>query len=421
MTETNIAELQKEIKSLGEDVTKGIHDLRKEVDEVKKWEDERPKDVVTKESWDKWSNDITADMEKIQKKQAEINTALKRGELGLGGPDAASAEKRELASKQLDAFMRTGEDQNGREIKMFEMRPEKKAMSTDVAQDGGYAVLTERVQKVVTRVFETSPMRQVAEVMTGGTKSIELLIDDDEHDANRTGEGSASSDTDTAELGLKVITTKKYDAEPRATTEMLEDGYFDIEDWSMTKAERRIRRLQNADAITGVGVSGLRGIMTYAAWAAAGTYERDKIEQVNLGAAAALTANGLIELQYSLIEDYQPNATWLMRRATFGAALQLKGNDQYHFSQTLLRDGQSQPMLLGQPVIFCADIAAVGANALAVAYGDFFTGYTIYDRVGIQVLRDPYSNKGFMTFYITMRTGGDVTSFDAIKIGKVAS
>jgi HK97 family phage major capsid protein len=419
---TGIAELEKEIKGLGEDVKSSVVDLRSEVDDIKtKWDGLKPQDVITQEKWDKMSEAITANMDEIQKKQAKIDTQLKRGELGLGGLEAKRSEARELSAKNFDTFLRTGDGPEGRELKEFWMMPEKKAMSTDVAQDGGYAVLTERVAKTVTRVFETSPMRQVADVMSGSSKSIELLIDDDEHDANRTGEGSASSDTDTAELGLKTITVKKYDAEPRATTEMLEDGYFDIEGWSMNKAERRISRLQNADTITGTGVTGLRGIMTYAAWTTNGTYERNKLEQVNLGHASTLTSDGLIELQNSLIEDYQPGATWLMPRATFGAALQLKGNDQYHFSQTLLRDGQAQPFLLGKPVLFCADIASVAANALAMAYGDFSTGYTIYDRVGLQVLRDPYSNKGFMTFYISMRAGGDVTSFDAIKIGKVAA
>ena len=164
-----------------------------------------------------------------------------------------------------------------------------------------------------------------------------------------------------------------------------------------------------------------RGFLTYDAWAAAGVYERDKIEQINMGAAAALAADGLIEVQNSLKEAYQGNATWGMKRATFGKALQLKGNDSYFFSPVLLRDGQSSIQLLGKPVVFMDDMPAVAANALSVAYGDFRTGYTILDRVGLQVLRDPYTNKGFITYYTTQRVGGDVTNFDAIKIGKVAA
>ena len=77
--------------------------------------------------------------------------------------------------------------------------------------------------------------------------------------------------------------------------------------------------------------------------------------------------------------------------------------------------------ILQKPVTFFDDMAAVGASALSVAYADWRRAYTIMDRVGLQILRDPYTNKGFVTFYTYKRTGGDVTSFDAIKIMKYSS
>ena len=110
-----------------------------------------------------------------------------------------------------------------------------------------------------------------------------------------------------------------------------------------------------------------------------------------------------------------------MKRTTFGAALQLKGSDNYFFSPVLLANGQATIQLLGKPVVFMDDMPAVAASALSVVYADFSMAYTIVDRVGLQVLRDPFTNKGFITYYTTQRVGGDVTSFDAIKIGKVAA
>lgn len=409
-----------EIKGLVEKINPTLVELRSEVDELKSRKLDLPDDVITQEKWDKMSGDITTKMQAIQDAQAKMKTALERP----GTAEEKSAQEKLEAKAALDAFLRKGVLPNGDEVRGKSeaiIMPETKAMSTDVNPDGGYLVQTERVGKMITRVFETSPLRQVADVMQGSTKAIEIVIDDDEHDANRVGEGSASSDTDTAEVGLKTIVAHKYDAEPRATTEMLQDAYFDVENWSLNKAERKIARSENYDFILGNGVGRARGIMTYPAWSVNGTYESGKVEQVNLGDSSNLTAAGLINLQYSLIEDYQPGATWLMKRATFGKALQLAGNDNFYFSPVLMRDGQATMQLLGKPVLFCNDIAAVGSNALAVAYGDFSVGYTIYDRVGLQVLRDPYSNRGFMTFYITKRTGGDVTSYDAFKIGKIAS
>ena len=55
-----------------------------------------------------------------------------------------------------------------------------------------------------------------------------------------------------------------------------------------------------------------------------------------------------------------------------------------------------------------------------MAFGDFRRGYLIVDRVGIRVLRDPYSSKPYVLFYTTKRVGGGVQDFDAIKLLKFA-
>jgi HK97 family phage major capsid protein len=58
---------------------------------------------------------------------------------------------------------------------------------------------------------------------------------------------------------------------------------------------------------------------------------------------------------------------------------------------------------------------APAANSLSLAFGNFTEGYTIVDRVGIRVLRDPYTAAPFVRFRCNKRVGGDVTNFEAIK------
>ena len=53
-------------------------------------------------------------------------------------------------------------------------------------------------------------------------------------------------------------------------------------------------------------------------------------------------------------------------------------------------------------------MANVAADAYAIAFGDFRRGYLIVDRVGIRILRDPYSAKPYVLFYTTGRVGGGV-------------
>ena len=57
-------------------------------------------------------------------------------------------------------------------------------------------------------------------------------------------------------------------------------------------------------------------------------------------------------------------------------------------------------------------------TATAIAFGDFRRGYLIVDRLGIRILRDPYSAKPYVLFYTTKRVGGGVQDFDAIKLLK---
>ena len=402
-----------EIKGLVEKINPTLVELRSEVDALKA---NAPKDVVTEEKHQRMADDITAKMAEMQSKQAKLEAALKRpGAEEAKGFDADMDAKHAAALREYMAYGKTDglkETREGIEIK---------AMSTDVNPDGGYLVRPELSNTIVTRIFETSPLRQVANIERTGAKSIDILIDDDEAGARWVGEGASSGQTDTPQLGQKVIAAHKIEADPRMTTEMIEDAYLDVEAWLSGKVADKFARTQNTAFVNGTGVGQPRGFLTYAAWAAAGTYERDKIEQINMGTADALNADGLIEVQNALKEAYQPGAVWGMKRTTFGAALQLKGSDNYFFSPVLLRDGQASMQLLGKPVIFMDDMPAVAAAALSVVYADFSVGYTILDRVGLQVLRDPFTNKGFVTYYTTQRVGGDVTNFDAVKIGKVAA
>jgi HK97 family phage major capsid protein len=63
----------------------------------------------------------------------------------------------------------------------------------------------------------------------------------------------------------------------------------------------------------------------------------------------------------------------------------------------------------------------VGDGEFPVAFGDFRRGYTIVDRIGVRVIRDPYSAKPYVAFYTTKRVGGAVENFDAIKLIKTAA
>lgn len=403
-----------DLKEIVEGINKTFGELRSEQESIK-----GKVDALDDQKFDRMVEDITSKLEDVQKEQAKIKAAVSRPE----GSEKLEAE--DFTAKSKDAFatyFKTGEISEG--FKVSGDGIEVRAMSTDVNPDGGYLVRPELANFVVDRVFESSPLRQVARVETIGSKSLEVLIDDNEAGARWVGEGASGGETSTPQLGLKEIVAHKIEADPRITTEQLQDSFLNVEQWLQSKVADKFARTQNTAFVNGDGVNKPRGFLSYPAAASSDTYERNALGRLNLGGtafSASAVADGLIELKSLLKEEYQMGAVFATKRASFGSILKNKGNDNYFFSQTLLKDGQEQPLLLGKPVIFMDDMPTEASAAVAIAYGNFSVGYTIVDRVGLQVLRDPYTNKGFITYYTTQRVGGDVTNFDSIKLGVLSA
>jgi HK97 family phage major capsid protein len=356
------------------------------------------------------ADEITAKMDEMQAKQRKLEAVQNRIDAGSKGDEAEQEHK-----AKFDQFMRSKSRDKG-EIEI-------RAMSTTPNEDGGYLVRPGLSATIITRIFETSPLRGVANIETGSTKSIDVLIDDNEAESTWAAENQTVSATGTPDLGQKEIVAHAQRARPSISMEMLQDAYLDVEAWLINKVTDKFSRAENSAFVTGNGVGKPRGFLDYANQSTPGTYERDRLQQVITGVAANVGADGFIAQQAALKEAYQPRAVWGMKRATFGEALKLKGSDNYFFSPVLLRDGQATMTLLGKPVIFMDDMEAVGAGNLATVYGDFRAGYTIYDRIGLQILRDPFTAAGQarVVFNVFKRVGGDVTNFEAIIIGRCAT
>jgi HK97 family phage major capsid protein len=72
---------------------------------------------------------------------------------------------------------------------------------------------------------------------------------------------------------------------------------------------------------------------------------------------------------------------------------------------------------------YCEDenMPDIGAGALPIIFGNLKEAYTIVDVVGTRILRDPYTNKPYVMFYITKRVGGFATNTEAVKVIKISA
>lgn len=313
---------------------------------------------------------------------------------------------------------------------------EAKALSVGVDADGGYWTTPELSDRIVKRTFETSPMRQIANVVSITTDAIEFPTDtNDATSGGWVGEKDARAETATPQIGKIRIPVHEQFANPRATQKLLDDGGFDVEGWLADKIADKLARDENLAFVNGIGVDQPRGFLDYAA-AATTDADADRdwgvLQYVFTGASGGFDTTGvgateapadeLIDLQAALKPRYRANAVWLMSRATEAEVRKLHDTAGNYLVTQNTGNITGVPIggfvLLGSPIVQAEDMPAIAADSFSIAYGDFSAGYQIVDRQGVRVLRDPFSSKPFVQFYTTKRVGGDLIDSDAIKLLK---
>lgn len=385
-----------------EEVAKGFHAYQ-EVQEqrMKKY------DALDEDKINKIIKSVTEAEEQRQKLE-RLEAAVNRPEFSRDADDKTQKEER---AKKFDAFLREGAANKAMEIR---------AMQTADNAMGGYLVRPEFANFIVDRVFESSPLRQLANVQTIGGNSLTIDIDDDEAAGGWGSELGSVSETDTPDVGQVTINAYKLVAEPGISTELIQDAAYDVEAWLQGKVSDKFSRLENTAFVSGNGVGKPKGLLSYADWSSAGVYTRDALERIASGSNTAITADGLISLQNSLKEAYQANASFLMKRATFGDVMKIKDTNTYHFLGLQPANKQGSVMeltLLGKKVTFADDFDANGTqNNIVAAYGDYSRGYTIVDKTGLTILRNPFRTSGKVIYQCEKRTGGAVTNYEAIKL-----
>jgi len=342
----------------------------------------------------------------IKSRMEHIETQLNRPafETGHRFESFQNSEQKQIINK----YLRYGESA---------LTPDEiKQLSVDSDPQGGYWVTGEMSQQVITKVSETSPMRAIAMVETISTDALEIPEDIGEAAVGWTAETGVRSDTASPTIGVRRLPVHEIYAMPKATQQLLDDARVNVEEWLSGKIASKMAVTENTAFINGTGVDQPRGVLTYPA----GTTNPGQVQQINSGSASALTTDGLRSLFYALKTPYIRNARWIMGRATIEVISKLKdGGGDYLWSPGL-KEGEPQ-MLLGHAIDRMEDMPSVAANALPIAFGDWKQAFTIVDRAGVRVLRDPYSSKPFVLFYTTKRVGGDVTNFEAMVIQKISA
>ena len=358
-------------------------------------------------------DDITKLQE--QKKEMErLNAAIDRLARNVGGTKGDTPEDEVEVKAAYSKFLRKGDGSQGNKQ---EFSWEKKSMAVVSDSDGGYTVTADMSGRVVERIWETSPMRPLCEVQSISSDALEGLIDQDEAAGGWVGETGARSGSANPKWGKYRNPVFELYAMPAASQKMLDDSSVDVEAWLAKKVADKLARIENTAFVSGDGNNQPRGFLTYPHSATINT-EQGYVEQVD-GAVATyyMDFGSMKRLVAKLKKQYRMKATFVCNRATVGYLSTLKDNYGRYLWEPSLQLGQPD-RIMGYPYEEFADMPDIGSGALCLAFADWQEAYQIVDRIGIRVLRDPYTSKPYVLFYTTKRTGGQVRNQEAIKILK---
>ncbi|MCV0370819.1 phage major capsid protein [Filomicrobium sp.] len=390
-----------------DDISIAFDDFMQAFEAFKAANDERLESIEKRVSADVVTTDK---LERINRALDDLTLKSRRPLLGASGGVARSALSIEHRNA-FDTYVRKGESGTLREL-------EGKALSVGSDPDGGYLVPEETEAAVNRALKDISPIRAISGVRQVSGSIYKRPFAVSGPDTGWIGETAARVETATPTLAELSFPTMELYAMPAATSSLLDDSAVDIDAWLAEEVRIAFAEQEGQAFVAGDGVNKPKGFLSYttvdnAAW------EWGKVGVLTTGVAGDFAASNpgdiLIDLIYAVRSGYRANAHFVMNRSTQAEIRKLKDNDGHYLWQPGARPGEA-PSLLGFPVAEAEDMPDIAADALAVAFGDFRRGYLIVDRLGIRVLRDPYSAKPYVLFYTTKRVGGGIQDFDAIKL-----
>jgi len=359
--------------------------------------------------------EIEAQQKKLDDRFDRIETALKRS--GFAG----STDKKFDVNAWLQAAVAGITAQGAQHLPEHQKTildtviAEQKALNVGTATDGGYYAPMVFVNELIRDLVAVSPVRTVANVRNIGGAGITLPRRHGRMKARRGHEQGTKSETENGYAGTISYTAEEMYAVFELTNQMREDSQFDMEGYMQQEALEQFEALEGYEFVHGDLAKGeIEGILTR---------ESKRSDAVALGSAAGITAQGLINLKYQGIEQaYSDNCSFILNRTTLGKVRTLKNDTGDFIWVPGLKDGVANT-IDGDPYHVFVDMPDIAANGFPVAYGNWKRTTTLVDRLGADLLRDPYTGatNGRIRIILRRRVGGQIEQEKAFALGKVAN
>ena len=371
--------------------------------ELKSADDEPDATALVTKALEGLTSDVNAKLAKVTADLAAVQVKLNRP--GTANDNHKMNDNSPVEAKAFNTYMRKGSERLSAD--------EIKSMTVAVDTAGGYLAPTAFASEILKTLRPFSPIRQYARTMTIGASEIKF--------PRRTSSTAATwvseiADRTASELTYEQVTLTPYELATYVdiSTQLLEDNTYNLEGELARDLAETFAITEGLAFVSGNGVGKPTGLLT-----ATG------ITEVKTGAAAnfaaANPADKLIDMFHKLPGVFAQNGAWAMNRNTLSTIRQFKDAQGRYIVLDGLTDG-APVTLLGRPVVEMVDMPDVAAGTYPVVFGSM-DGYRIVDRVGMSILRDPYSlaSKGQVRIHARMRVGADVTNPDRFVKLKVSA
>jgi HK97 family phage major capsid protein len=299
---------------------------------------------------------------------------------GVEEGERAKDEECNTRSEDEEIQTRAAEEREAFEAYIRGKYNERANNLTPAENSGGVTIPTTIAKEIISKVYEISPILDKSQKMNvKGT--LEIPYYDEESTAITVAYASQFEDlaSNVGKFTNITLTGFLAGALSLISRSLINNSQFDIVGYIVDKMAYDIARFIEGELINGTSgkVTGLSTITNVTT-----TADPDKI-----------SADDLINLQDSVIDEFQTGAMWVMSRETRTALRKLKDE----VGRYLLQDDITAPfgkVLLGKPVYVSDNMPEIGSGKNVILYGEF-DGLTtkFVENVNIEVLRERFATQ----------------------------
>lgn len=280
------------------------------------------------------------------------------------------------------------------------------ALQVGTDTEGGYLVPDEYEQTLVESLEEENLLRTLAHVIQTSSGDRKIPVVASKGTASWVDEEGAIPESDDA-FAQVAIGAYKLGTMIKVSDELMADSVFDLEAYIAREFARRIGTKEEEAFLIGDGKGKPTGLLHTVGGAEIG---------VTAASAAALTADEMFDLYYSLKAPYRKNAVFIMHDASIKALRKLKDASGQYLWQPSLTAG-TPDTLINRPVYTSTFMPAIKAGAKTALFGDL-SYYWIADRAGrvFKRLGELYAPTGQVGFLASQRVDGKLVLPEAVKV-----